>query len=78
MSRTPGEGDPRRPSDAEGTDSGDAAAVVREQWAARLKADSIPVGVAEQVQVTRHVDVLVIGVSVALIVVTLWALAATG
>jgi hypothetical protein len=29
VSRTPGEGDTRRPSDAEGTESGDAAAIVR-------------------------------------------------
>ena len=29
VSRTPGEGDTRRPADAEGTESGDAAAIVR-------------------------------------------------
>ena len=67
-----------RPSDMIGTDSGDAASVVREQWAARLKADSIPVGIAEQVQVTRHVDALVIGVSVVLVAATVWALLMTG
>lgn len=66
-----------RPSDMIGTDSGDAAAVVREQWGARLHAQSFPVGIAEQVHVTRHVDALMIGVTVALVAATVWSLVLT-
>ncbi|HOA86040.1 MAG: PH domain-containing protein [Microbacteriaceae bacterium] len=66
-----------RPSDMIGTDSGDAAAVVREHWEAGLRAGSIPVGVAEQTPVHRRPDVPVIAVTIALVTATVWALAAT-
>ena len=66
-----------RPSDMIGTDSGDAAAVVREQWEAHLQADNFPVGIAEQVPITRRIDVVTLAVLAALVAATLWALATT-
>lgn len=66
-----------RPSDMIGTDSGDAAAVVREQWEARIKAESFPVGIAEQFHITRHIDAGMLAALAALVTVTLWALAVT-
>ena len=66
-----------RPSDMIGTDSGDAAAVVREQWEAHLQADNFPVGIAEQVPITRRIDVVTRAVLAALVAATLWALATT-
>lgn len=67
-----------RPSDMIGTDSGDAAAVIRERWETQLHAASFPVGIAEQVHVARHIDAFVVGASVALIAATVWALLTTG
>jgi len=66
-----------RPSDMIGTDSGDAAAVVRERWESGLQAGSIPVGVAEQTAVHRVPDVPVIAIIIVLVTATVWALAAT-
>ncbi|MFC8681762.1 PH domain-containing protein [Microbacterium ureisolvens] len=66
-----------RPSDRLGTDSGDAALVVRETWRRRLDAGQILLGVADETPVQRrwHVlflvtSVLLAALSIALIVVT--------
>jgi len=50
---------------------------VREQWEAHLQADNFPVGIAEQVPITRRIDVVTLAVLAALVAATLWALATT-
>ncbi|MFE5408042.1 PH domain-containing protein [Microbacterium sp. NPDC056569] len=66
-----------RPSDRMGTDSGNAALVVRETWRSRLDAGQVELGVADETPVTRHwhvtflaASIVLAAASVALIIVT--------
>lgn len=67
-----------RPGDLMGTESGDAATIVREQWRARIDAGAIQAGMAGTVPVRRHWDIPVLATTLALLALTGWALAATG
>lgn len=70
-------GEALRSGDLIGTESGDAALVVREQWRRRLDAGDIVTGVAGDVPVHRRWDAPVLGTFAVLIVATVWTLAAT-
>ena len=66
-----------RPSDRMGTDSGNAALVVRESWRSRLDAGQVELGVADETPVKRHwhvpfliASIVLAAASVALIVAT--------
>jgi len=67
-----------RPGDLMGTESGNAATVVREAWQSRVEHGRVEAGIADDVTVSRHWDVPVIAGSVALIIATGWMLAANG
>jgi hypothetical protein len=69
---------PLRPGDLLGTESGDAAMTVREEWQRRIEAGTIDTGIADTIDVQRRWSVTVIGAGIALITVTLWALAVSG
>ncbi|WP_375383853.1 PH domain-containing protein [uncultured Microbacterium sp.] len=66
-----------RPGDLLGTESGDAATVVREQWQRRVESNSIPAGMADDIAVTRDWNITAGAVVAVLIVATGWALATT-
>lgn len=70
-------GEPLRAGDLIGTESGDAALLVREQWRRRLDAGSIATGVADDVPVRRTWDAPVLGAFAVLLAATVWALVAT-
>ena len=67
-----------RPGDLLGTDSGNAATVVREQWQSRVQNGLIEAGLADQVTVERRWDVLVGAGTLVLVATTAWSLIATG
>ncbi|HEX5858090.1 MAG TPA: PH domain-containing protein [Microbacterium sp.] len=67
-----------RTGDLLGSDSGDAAMLVRDEWQRRLDAGLVTLGVADEVSVTRRWDIPVLGISALLLALTVWALAATG
>ncbi|HWI32570.1 MAG TPA: PH domain-containing protein [Microbacterium sp.] len=71
-------GNTPRTGDLLGSDSGDAAMLVRDAWQRRLDAGLVTVGVADELVVTRRWDTTVAVVSALLLTATLWALAATG
>jgi len=60
-----------------GTDSGDAALVIRENWRRRLDGGLIEVGVAHDTPVVRHWNFTWVAVEVVLAVATIWAIIAT-
>lgn len=67
-----------RPGDMLGSESGNAATVVREQWQSRVEGGSLSAGIADDVTVARRWDALVIATSAVLLLATGWALASTG
>lgn len=67
-----------RTGDLLGSDSGDAAMLIRDEWQRRLDEGLVAVGVADDVAVKRQWDMPVLVVSAALVLATVWALAATG
>ena len=60
-----------------GTDSGNAALIIRENWRTRLDSGQIEIGVADDTPVARHWNFTWVAVEVVLAVATLWALIAT-
>ena len=60
-----------------GTDSGNAALIIRENWRRRLDAGQIEIGVAEATAVERQWNFFGVAAEVVLAVATLWALIAT-
>jgi hypothetical protein len=71
-------GERMRPGDLLGTDSGNAATVVREAWQTRVEAGAIAAGVAHEITVRRRWDVAVMTIAAVLAATALWALAANG
>lgn len=71
-------GDTLRSGDLIGTDSGNAAIVVREQWRTRVDRGVVVAGTAHTIRIERHWDLPVACAFVALATVTLWTLIATG
>ena len=67
-----------RTGDLLGSDSGDAAMMIRDEWQRRLDAGLVTVGMADEVNVTRRWDIPVLAVSAALVLATVWTLAMTG
>ncbi|MGX5769344.1 PH domain-containing protein [Microbacterium trichothecenolyticum] len=67
-----------RPSDRMGTDSGNAALVVRETWRRRLDAGQVELGVADETPVTRHWHVTFLIASVVLAAASIALIIATG
>jgi len=67
-----------RTGDLLGSDSGDAAMLIRDEWRRRLDEGLVTVGVADDVPVKRQWDIPVLVISAALALATVWALAATG
>ena len=67
-----------RPSDRIGTDSGNAAVVIRETWRRRLDAGLVRVGVADETAVHRRWHVALIVAAIVLAIVTLSLVVATG
>ena len=67
-----------RPSDRIGTDSGNAALVIRETWRSRLDAGQVELGVADETPVKRHWHVLILAASGLLTVATIALIVATG
>lgn len=65
-----------RPGDLLGTDSGNAATVVRESWQRRVESGTVTAGVAHEIQVHRRWDVPVVAIAAALAAAALWALVA--
>lgn len=65
-------------SDRLGTDSGDAAIVVRETWRRRLDAGQVDVGVADETPVRRHWHVASLTASAVLAIATIALIVATG
>lgn len=68
-------GEHLRAGDLIGTESGDAATVVRERWNRRLRAGGVETGIADQVSVRRHWDVPTIAGIALLTAATIGALA---
>lgn len=66
-----------RPGDLLGSDSGDAAMLVRDEWQRQLAGGGIEPGVANDVVISRRIDVIMIGVSSVLAALTVILLAAT-
>ncbi len=64
-------GAPLRPGDLIGTESGDAAVVVRERWQRLLAEGRVETGIADEVRVRREWDVPVIAGGAALVVATI-------
>jgi hypothetical protein len=71
-------GDNPRTGDLLGSDSGDAAMLVRDEWQRRVDAGLVSLGVADELHVHRRWDTTVIIVTALLLAATVWALAATG
>lgn len=67
-----------RAGDLLGTESGNAATVVREQWRRRLDSGEVQTGIADDVPVHRQWDVPVLAAIAALASATVWALGAAG
>ncbi|MGC5170839.1 PH domain-containing protein [Microbacterium sp. DT81.1] len=67
-----------RTGDLMGSDSGDAAMLVREEWRRRIDAGLITVGLADEFNVRRRWDIPVLIAAAVLLAVTVWALAASG
>jgi len=67
-----------RTGDLLGSDSGDAAMLIRDEWNRRLDAGLVTIGMADEVRVRRRWDVPVLAFSAGLILATVWALVATG
>ncbi len=70
-------GEALRAGDLIGTESGDAALVVRERWRRLIDADQVATGTAAEVTVHRRWDAAVLGAFTVLVTATAWALAAT-
>lgn len=70
-------GESLRAGDLIGTESGDAALIVREQWRRRLDAGDVAVGVAAETAVHRRWDAPVLATYAVLVTATAWALAVT-
>lgn len=66
-----------RPGDLLGSDSGDAAMLVRDEWQRQLTAGVIEAGAADDVVISRRIDVMMISVSSVLLAATVIVLAAT-
>jgi Bacterial PH domain len=71
-------GDAPRTGDLLGSDSGDAAMLIRDEWQRRLDAGLVTLGVADDLPVTRRWDLAVLTAFAVLVAATAWALAATG
>lgn len=71
-------GDMPRTGDLAGTDSGDAAIIVREAWRSRIESGAVRIGEAGQTPVRRVWDIPVITTSVLLAAVTVLTLAVSG
>lgn len=67
-----------RTGDLLGSDSGDAAMLIRDEWQRRLDGGQVPVGVADDLVVARRWDIPVLGVTALLVGATVIALAVTG
>jgi hypothetical protein len=67
-----------RPSDRMGTDSGNAALVVRESWRSRLDAGQVELGVADETPVKRHWHVTFLIASIVLAAASIALIIATG
>lgn len=67
-----------RPSDRMGTDSGNAALIVRETWRRRLDAGEVELGVADSTPVARHWHVAFLLASCVLAVASIALIVATG
>lgn len=67
-----------RPSDRLGTDSGNAALVVRETWRRRLDAGQVELGVADETPVNRHWHLLYLVASAVLAVASVALIIVTG
>ena len=67
-----------RTGDLLGSDSGDAAMMVRDEWQRRLDAGLVTARRGGRRAVTRRWDIPVLAVTAALLLATVWALAATG
>ncbi|MFF2488328.1 PH domain-containing protein [Microbacterium sp. NPDC058062] len=67
-----------RPSDRMGTDSGNAALVVRESWRSRLDAGQVELGVADETPVKRHWHVTFLIASIVLAATSIALIVATG
>jgi len=67
-----------RAGDLLGTESGNAATVVREQWRRGLDSGQVQSGIADEVPVHRQWDVPVLAAMTALTAATVWALGAIG
>ncbi|MDR7186540.1 hypothetical protein J2X85_003597 [Microbacterium trichothecenolyticum] len=67
-----------RPSDRMGTDSGNAALVVRESWRSRLDAGQVELGVADETPVKRHWHVTFLIASIVLAAASIALIVATG
>jgi len=67
-----------RPSDRMGTDSGNAALVIRETWRRRLDAGQVELGVADATPVRRHWHVTFLAVSALLAAAAIALIIATG
>lgn len=70
-------GEALRAGDLIGTESGDVALIVREQWHRRLEAGEVATGLAEETPVRRTWDATVLGAYAVLFSATVWALALT-
>jgi len=67
-----------RTGDLLGSDSGDAAMIIRDEWHRRLDAGLVTLGVADEAPVMRRWDIPVVAASALLVLATVWSLAATG
>lgn len=67
-----------RAGDLLGTESGNAATVVREQWRRRIDGGQVQTGIAHEVPVHRQWDVPVVAGLVVLAAATVWTLVVTG
>lgn len=66
-----------RHGDLIGSDSGNAAVVIREQWRARLDAGTVRVGVADEITVRREWELGLPTLAAVLGIVTVWVLIVT-
>ena len=67
-----------RPSDRLGTDSGDAAVVIRETWRRLLDAGQVELGVADETPVRRHWHLTMLTAATLLAVASVALIVATG
>ncbi len=70
-------GEEVRNSDLVGSDSGNAAVVVREQWTRRRERGEIELGVAGSTEVRRHWQPALPLLGAVLVIATVWAMIAT-